>query len=107
MSGGTFGRGSVGVGELVGADSVEGVNVGLPARAVGVMCPTGAVLASPTVGVGVGRVFGVGVAEGLEVKARVARAEGVDGENVERGGDVGLAPGLQAVTRTHKPIKTR
>ena len=52
-------------------------------------------------------VFSVGVAEGLEVKAKVVRAEGVDGENVERAGDVGLAAGLQAVTRAHKPIKTR
>lgn len=105
--GGKVGREGVGVEVVVGSDSTEGVHVGLASGAVGVACPTGAVLASPAVSVSVGMVFSVGVAEGLEVEAGVAGAKGVDGESTEPGGDVGLATGLQAVTRTHKLIKTK
>jgi hypothetical protein len=107
MAGGKLGREGVGVEAAVGSDSTEGVHVDLTSGAVGVACPTGAVLASPAVGLGVGVATGVGVAEGLEVEAGVARAKGVDGESIGPGGDVGLATGLQAATRTHKPIRTR
>jgi hypothetical protein len=92
---------------MVGADSAEDVHIGPTTWAVGETCSAGAVSGSPVVGVGLGIVIGVGVAEGPEVKVRVVRAKGVDGESVESGGDVGLATGLQAAIRTHKPIKAR
>lgn len=107
MLGGKVDRGGVGVEAVVGSDSTEGVHVGLTSGVVEVACPTGTVLASPAVGVGVGIATGVGVAEGLEVKTRVVGVKGVDGESAEPGGDVGLTAGLQAATKTHKLIKTR